>query len=311
MTGVLSGGYGLDLNRRIYRGLVRRYNIHVLANSRHTQDSLGIPGNDVQIVYLGVDPDRFDSARIAPVSRDQIGPVAGSPGHPAIPSNAAGIPPESIVFVIVARLEPAKGQSVFLEGMLQTQDPRLNLVQVGGDPDGSEAHRMRAIVASFQAAASGEQGGAGRGGDASRRLHFVPFTPEPERFVAMADIVVHAGLVPESFGLSVVEAMMMGKPVLVHALGGPAETVVDGQCGWHVSQPTPEAFRQGILRALADRPRWPTLGAAARRRALEHFSIQAQVARYQETVLSHLNDPGFSSGTADPPQVRPLSGPQP
>ena len=84
------------------------------------------------------------------------------------------------------------------------------------------------------------------------RLHFAGLVPDPERYYDAIDIAVNSRITPEPFGLSVVEAMMMGRPVLVHALGGPAETVVDGVTGWHVNDPSAESFAAGIERALSD-----------------------------------------------------------
>jgi glycosyltransferase involved in cell wall biosynthesis len=55
-----------------------------------------------------------------------------------------------------------------------------------------------------------------------------------------------------------------------------------------VKEPTVEAFKAGILRALADRPRWVEMGAAARARALEHFNLGGQAALYAKIVEDRL-----------------------
>lgn len=84
----------------------------------------------------------------------------------------------------------------------------------------------------------------------------------------------------EPFGLSVIEGMMAGKPVLATALGGPAETMVDGETGWLIREPTEDAILAGLDRAFAARSRWSEVGASGRRRAEERFSPSVQAARY-------------------------------
>ncbi len=82
---------------------------------------------------------------------------------------------------------------------------------------------------------------------------------------------------------------MMERPVLVHALGGPAETVIDGETGWHMSHPTVECYSQGIRRALQDRPKWRQMGERARQHALSQFSLKRQADRYMEIVEGRLD----------------------
>ncbi|HUO06885.1 MAG TPA: glycosyltransferase family 4 protein [Phycisphaerae bacterium] len=144
-------------------------------------------------------------------------------------------------------------------------DPRLHLLLVGGDTGAGEPERLRLMASSH---------------DFLNHLHLVGYSSEPQKFLRVADVVVNSRTDPEPFGLSVVEAMMMAKPLLVHALGGPAETVLDNQTGWHVPEPTLAAFQAGIERALADRPQWRKMGEAGRERALRFFSVPAQVDWY-------------------------------
>jgi glycosyltransferase involved in cell wall biosynthesis len=114
----------------------------------------------------------------------------------------------------------------------------------------------------------------------ANQVHFIGRVAEPQPYYLTADIVVSSTIHAEGFGLSVIEAMMMGRPVLAHALGGPAETVVDGHTGWHVAAATAGDFERGIRRAIDDRERWPQMRRDAREHALGSFSISAAVDRY-------------------------------
>jgi glycosyltransferase involved in cell wall biosynthesis len=52
----------------------------------------------------------------------------------------------------------------------------------------------------------------------------------------------------EDFGMTPVEMMACGRPVIAYGRGGASETVIDGETGILVDEQTPEAFARGIAR---------------------------------------------------------------
>lgn len=256
------GRYPFSVNRRLIQHTMHRWNVIPLANSRYTAESLGDTPVKPTLLYLGSDEARFNPASIVSIGRDRL-----------------NIPSDAIVFGICARLKRAKGQRHVLEAMAQLHGEYSNthLLLLGGPADGEFADELRTLA---------EQLGV------ASRLHILGNVPDPERYYNVIDIAVNAYLGAESFGLSVVEAMMIGKPVLVHALGGPAETVVDGVTGWHVHDPTVEGFRLGLLRALGDRDKWTEMGATARENAMAHFTLTRQAEQYVDIVRKHLGASG-------------------
>jgi glycosyltransferase involved in cell wall biosynthesis len=102
---------------------------------------------------------------------------------------------------------------------------------------------------------------------------------DPVPYYLACDFVINSRIGAEPFGLSVVEAMMLGRPVLAHALGGPAETVVDGVTGWHTPDMSIASVTGTLERVMAERDRWQILGAQARERALVHFTLEAVAGR--------------------------------
>ncbi len=252
------GKYPFGINRRLTQRTLRRWNVTALANSRYTANTLGNHPVAPIVLYLGVDERRFFPNRKDFVTREQL----------AIPSNA-------IVLGIFGRIKPTKGHALLLQAMAQLPSEYANahLMLLGGPTDGDFADQLRKLAARL---------------GVSERLHMIGIVADPERYYGVLDIAVNARIDAEPFGLSVVEAMMMGKPVLAHSLGGPAETVVDGATGWHVHTPTVAAFEAGLLRALGDRKRWAEMGAAGRERAMEHFSLSRQVNQYVEVIRSGL-----------------------
>ena len=256
----IMGHYPLAINRRMTQHTLRKWNVTALANSAYTASTLGDHPVKPIVMYLGADEQRFNPYRINFVTRTQL-----------------GIPADAIILGIFARIKPAKGQTQILEAMAQLPATYANthLLLLGGPIEGDFADELRTLAKSLGIA---------------ERLHIVGNVSDPERYYGVIDVAINAYLGAESFGLSVVEAMMMGKPVLVHALGGPAETVLDGQTGWHVHEPTVEGFKAGLLRALGEREKWAAMGAAGRQRALEQFSLSRQAKQYVDIVRQRLGN---------------------
>ncbi|MFC7610073.1 glycosyltransferase [Teichococcus aestuarii] len=67
----------------------------------------------------------------------------------------------------------------------------------------------------------------------------------------LADIVLHASTDAEAFGRTVIEAQAMARPVIAADLGGPRETVQEGETGWRVPPGDPAALAAAIGRVLA------------------------------------------------------------
>jgi len=260
MPNPVGEGYPFDLNRRLYQRICHRRRITPLANSAYTASTLGYRPVKPIVFHLAIDPKMFDPERPDLKSRAEL-----------------GIPEDAVVFGIFAWMGPMKGQLHFLKAMIQRQkeqSPPLHLLLLGG-PENEYFESIRATA---------DEAGAGN------RVHLLGRVDDPDRYYGVLDIAVNARLGPEAFGFSVIEAMMMARPVLAHALGGPAETIVDGKTGWHLFEPTVDGFARGIERALRDRERWPEMRAAARAHALEHFSTPAQARRYIEIVEPLIRD---------------------
>jgi glycosyltransferase involved in cell wall biosynthesis len=227
-------GYPLDLNRRLYAFSFCHLRMVPVANSEHTRQTLGRGAMYAAKIDLGINPDRL---------------ATSSSVTPSIADACNG----EIRLLVMARLVEGKGQLVLLKAVLSNDAFRNIHLDFCGGPLGTDyAERLMREAAK---------------GGASDRLRLHGPVSDIGRYYGAADVVVNARLDPEPFGLSVVEAMMMGKPVLAHVSGGPADTVLDGVTGWHVAEPTVEAFATGLFRMLADRPKWAQMGHAAMERA--------------------------------------------
>jgi glycosyltransferase involved in cell wall biosynthesis len=85
----------------------------------------------------------------------------------------------------------------------------------------------------------------------------------------------------EDFGMTPVEMMACGRPVIAYGRGGAAETVVDGVTGILVEEQTPDAFARGIERFES-----LTISPAACRARAEEFSF----ARFERELTDAVWD---------------------
>jgi glycosyltransferase involved in cell wall biosynthesis len=91
----------------------------------------------------------------------------------------------------------------------------------------------------------------------------------------------HALVLPsrhEGLPLSLVEAMLAGRPAIATDAGGIAELLTDNETGFLAAAPTVAALSEALERAWAARTRWPQLGAAARARARATVPADAPAA---------------------------------
>jgi len=94
----------------------------------------------------------------------------------------------------------------------------------------------------------------------------------------------------EGFGVTCLEAMAHGKPVVASAVGGLLDLVVDGENGLLVPPRDTRALRAALERLLHDPELRSRLGAAGRERARERFSwdivVRATLAAYSDALAA-------------------------
>ena len=93
--------------------------------------------------------------------------------------------------------------------------------------------------------------------------------------LASSDVAVHASILPEPFGLVVVEAMALGIPIVAARFGGPSEIVTPGS-GFLFDPASPSELADCLTRLARDSDLRSALEKAARIRA-DAFGIGRHV----------------------------------
>ena len=102
-----------------------------------------------------------------------------------------------------------------------------------------------------------------------------------ENILACADLFLLPSAY-ESFGLSALEAMSCGLPVLATEIGGLGEVVTPGVDGWLCTVGDCVCMAERGYDLLANDKKREAMGLAARKKAVESFSPEAIVSQYEQ-----------------------------
>jgi glycosyltransferase involved in cell wall biosynthesis len=202
----------------------------------------------VQVVYDGVDLERFHPCRTGEPVRDEL-----------------GIEKDQPVVGMVSRLDPLKGQDTLIRaiGILQRDFPRLILLLAGETSARDRWYQSRLEQLAQELCLPGRVIFMGARDDIDRVTNAMDVAALPSR--------------DEGFGLTLVEAMASSKPVVATAVGGIPEVVEDGVTGLLVPPDDPQALARALQALLSNPDLRIAMGQAGRRRAENLFDIKAHV----------------------------------
>lgn len=106
------------------------------------------------------------------------------------------------------------------------------------------------------------------------RIHSVGFTPTPEKYMGMADVICLPSY-REGFASVIIEAAAMGLPAVTTDIVGLVDTVEDGETGILVPAKNHQALRDALCRLLQDKSRRLRMGQEARQRAVKLFDARS------------------------------------
>jgi glycosyltransferase involved in cell wall biosynthesis len=214
------------------------------------------PSRPTRVVYPGVELKRFDPASLP---------------TPLEARQRLGLPTRGPLIGLVGRLQRLKGVHVLVKAMpaVLRSYPDAHCVIVGGE---------HALEPDYPAYLKDQIAALGLG----RRVMLAGLQRNVQDWMQAMDIVVHPSD-REGFGMAVVEAMALGKPVVAGDSGGPSEIVTSGLHGFLAPYGDADALAASILRYLNDPELARHVGAAARERARQ-FSIPCHARSFLDAI---------------------------
>ncbi|MFL5766704.1 MAG: glycosyltransferase family 4 protein [Actinomycetota bacterium] len=235
----------LQVARRTGRNAAR-----TIAISEHVQEyleELRIPRpGTVRVVPYGID---VEGRRLDPDAR-------------AAARKGFGLADDDVTVAVVARLIDGKGHGTLLEALRTAHAvaPRLRLLVAG---DGPLRSSLEERAASFPEGV----------------VRFLGFLDDPRDLIGASDILAFPteSSMGEGFGLSALEAMAAGIPVIASDAGALPELVLDGETGIIVPDGAEDGLASALVRLAGDPSERVRLGEAGLARARERYSVMAMV----------------------------------
>ncbi|MGA3170979.1 MAG: glycosyltransferase family 4 protein [Chthoniobacteraceae bacterium] len=195
----------------------------------------------------------------------------GKLSSPAAVRAGPGIDPNCPLIVCAARLEEEKDVRTLIAAMpaVLASSPQAVCVIAG---EGSE---REALAGQIRALGLGES------------VRLAGFCKDALSLINAADVFVLPSIA-EPFGLVLVEAMSLGRPVIATRAGGPREIVEDGVTGLLVPPSDPVSLAGAISRLIRDEPLRTGMGARGRERFLQNYTLERMAASVLETYRKAL-----------------------
>ena len=242
-----------DVGSALQRTLMRSYR-RVLPVSAHVARQLiefGFPAERVVTIHPGIDIQSFRSKvrTSAPVTRALL-----------------GVGPDTLLVTLVGNVRRWKGHHVAIEAvrLLSHADRQAVMLVFAGATAECDLAYEKTLHESVV------------NGGLDAQVKFLGHRDDVPDLMAAADIVLHASIEPEPFGLVVVEGMALGRCVLASSLGGPSE-ILRGRVGATFSPASPAELARILSSLIHD----PAQRSAASRQAsveAERFHISTTVA---------------------------------
>jgi glycosyltransferase involved in cell wall biosynthesis len=239
-------------------------------HARRWQERCGADPARLRTVHPGMDADRFAS-----VMEEDIRGGASDGGR---------------TLVWVGRVEPAKDLVTLLHAFAEVRraEPQARLRIVGGAGRGPEAPsyaaHCRALAARLFPGEAANTVTAG-GSPVSFEESGGPGPAERAEAYAAAGVVLLSSVV-EGFPVSLVEAMFCGRATVSTDVGAVGEVI--GGTGLVVPPRNRRALAAACVALLRDPERRARLGAAARARALELFTVEQNITAFRGIYLELL-----------------------
>lgn len=219
---------------------------------RQNMRERGIDDGNLLTIYDGMDPD----AKQRHTTPDAL-------------RGAYGIESGAAIVGMVGNIKEWKGQHTVIRAIdiVRRTFPSVRCVLVGDTgPEHLEYERgLRELVRSL---------------DLDQHVIFAGFQKHVAEHLMMFDVVIHASVLPEPFGMVLLEAMACSKPVIGASAGAVPEIIEEGRTGLTFPPGDWERLADAIVTLLGD----PTLAQSMGRNGLDRLVKNFHVSRNIDSV---------------------------
>ena len=175
---------------------------------------------------------------------------------------------------LFARFLDDKGQILMVEAMnCVPKYPNLKLLLVGAESNSEYVHRLKRLIEERSL---------------EKNIFIFSRTDDLSSFYYYTDITLNIRLSAEPFGLSVIESMAMGVPVMAHSLGGPSETIINNKTGWLLDDISCLSIANKLTSIIEGREGLDAMSAFCKDYAIERFSLEVVWENYEKIVTKYL-----------------------
>ncbi len=228
--------------RRLQVSLANRFARLVVAPSHAVSSAFIAEGGRPELTCVVPNGVGIEMAHVGVDERSEL----GLPGGPLVG--------------VFSRLAPWKGQHVVLRAVARLRN--VGCIVVGSPLFGEQAYEssLRKLVAEL---------------DMRDRVLFLGQRCDVPRLMRAVDIVIHPSVVPEPFGRTLIEAMLVGRPVIATDAGASTEILACGSAGTLVPAGSDQALADAIVGGLSGGAAREDQISQARRRALTLYNVEA------------------------------------
>lgn len=187
-----------------------------------------------------------------------------------------GIANDQRILLWIGGMEPRKGFAKLIEAFEQNhwEHPDFVLLVVCSITEKYEKLYQRMKV---------------RAARLSQRVIFLENVTNPDPYYLAADLVIQTSILPESFGLTVLEAMAFGKPVVCSCNGGTVEFVEPGETAHGLRNIDANTLHAAITELLTNTPYRNRLARAGKEKARDF--VTSKIAPQLEKLYRRIYVP--------------------
>lgn len=236
--------------------LINRWYKKILVNSqavkRMVLEKDKAPGHKVQLIYNGIDLERFQGAMDRAGTKEKL-----------------GFPQDSYLVGCVGNLRPVKGHTYLIKAAQQVIKvfPKAHFVFIGIG-ESKESLATEAKDAGIE-----------------NNIHFLGIKKDIPAMLAIMDICALPSL-SEGFSNALLEYMAAGKPIVATAVGGNVDVIEHEKNGLLVPPKDPQALAEAVIRLLKEKEFAAALAANARKTVEERFDMKKQIREFEQFLES-------------------------